>query len=269
VIFLTTSCGGGGDGGGDSTSAVSSGFTIITIDSSGDVGTDTSIAIDSNNNIHISYYDDYPNYNLKYATCSFNCTTPFNWTFITVDSSIDDVGWYTSIAVDSTDNVCISYYDYTNTALKYITKVSGSWSIPEIVDNLGDVGWYTSITIDSLDIIHISYYDNTTYDLKYATCSSNCTNQNNWSIEVVDSAGDVGEYSSIAIDSNDNVHISYYDSDNGNLKYATNVSGPWVTSTIDKSADVGLYTSIAIDTNNKVHISYYDWDNGNLKYAVK
>ena len=44
----------------------------------------------------------------------------------------------------------------------------------------------------------------------------------------LDSIGYVGGYSSIAIDSNNKVYISYYDTTNGDLKYATNVSGSWV-----------------------------------------
>jgi hypothetical protein len=74
--------------------------------------------------------------------------------------------------------------------------------------------------------------------------------------------------SSLAVDSNGSVHISYYDETNLDLKYATNSSGTWVTSTIDSTGDVGRYTSIALDTNNKVHISYYDLTNGKLKYAT-
>ena len=47
--------------------------------------------------------------------------------------------------------------------------------------------------------------------------------------KVVDSSGgDVGECTSIAIDTADKVHISYYDSSNSDLKYATNASGSWV-----------------------------------------
>jgi hypothetical protein len=88
-------------------------------------------------------------------------------------------------------------------------------------------------------------------------------------IEDVDSdAGYTKISPSIAIDSNNRVHISYYDLTNGDLKYATNAYGNWATTTIDSSGDVGKYNSIAIDSNNKVHISYYDATNQLLKYAT-
>ena len=59
----------------------------------------------------------------------------------------------------------------------------------------------------------------TNYDQKYATCSSGCSIASNWDIEFIDTTGDVGYYTSIAIDSNDDVHISYFDNTNDDLKY--------------------------------------------------
>lgn len=86
-------------------------------------------------------------------------------------------------------------------------------------------------------------------------------------LDAVDCAGNVGQYTSIAIDSNSNPHISYYDVTNGNLKHAWMEAGLWNKQVLDSSGDVGLYTSIAIDSSNIVHISYYDKTNGDLKYA--
>jgi PKD repeat protein len=62
-------------------------------------------------------------------------------------------------------------------------------------------------------------------------------------------------------------HISYYDSTNGDLKYARWMGSFWANQTIDSGGDVGKYTSIALDSNDYPHISYYDSTNGDLKYA--
>ena len=69
-------------------------------------------------------------------------------------------------------------------------------------------------------------------------------------------SGNSGDYNSIAVDSNDKVHIVFYRDDNSNLYHATNASGSWSTSSIETSNNVGKYCSIAIDSNDGLHVSY-------------
>ena len=227
---------------------------VSIIDSAGDVGPDSSIAVDSNNKVHISYVDNV-NADLKYAINASG-----SWVVSMIDGAEGAVGIHSSIGIDANNNVHISYYDVTNGHLKYATDPSGSWEISTI-DSTGDVGKYTSIAIDSNNKIHISYCDYTNFDLKYATNASG-----SWETFIVDSTGDVGKYTSIGVDSNDNVHISYIDNTNWYLKYATNASGLWTTFIVDSSMGFGI--SMAIDSNNKVHISYPAPTSSALKYAT-
>jgi hypothetical protein len=88
-----------------------------------------------------------------------------------------------------------------------------------------------------------------------------------WNIQTVDSAGLVGSYTSIALDSADHPHISYSDDTNHDLKYTYFDGAAWQNQTVDSTGDVGYDTSLALDSANRPHISYYDYTNGDLKYA--
>lgn len=86
---------------------------------------------------------------------------------------------------------------------------------------------------------------------------------------ILDSRGDVGKYSSIAVDSHGYSHISYYDATHRVLKYALIAGLETHISVVDNAADVGRYSAIAVDRAGNPHISYYDATNKDLKYAVK
>jgi hypothetical protein len=86
---------------------------------------------------------------------------------------------------------------------------------------------------------------------------------------VVDSVGMVGRSNSLAVDDNGGVHISYYDWIDGDVRYATNVSGNWESETVDSQGDVGYYTSLGVDRAGRVYIAYWDWTNRDLKVATK
>ncbi len=89
-----------------------------------------------------------------------------------------------------------------------------------------------------------------------------------WHLDVVDPAEGVGQYTSLALDSQSRPHISYYDSTNGDLKYAYFDGAAWQVQVVDSDGDVGRHTSLALDAADLPHISYYDVSDGDLKYAV-
>lgn len=90
-----------------------------------------------------------------------------------------------------------------------------------------------------------------------------------WVTTTVDSNGNVGLHSSIALDAANYAHISYYDTLNGDLKYAYQDATGWYTATLDSAGDVGQFTSLKVDSQGYAHISYYGVSNGDLKYAYQ
>jgi len=86
-------------------------------------------------------------------------------------------------------------------------------------------------------------------------------------IETVDSSGNVGTYTSLALDATGTPHISYHRSESGDLRYATRTDTGWRTQRVDRDENVGRYTSLALDAAGSPHISYYDAENRDLKYA--
>ncbi len=122
----------------------------------------TSVALDNRGYPHISC-SALGNRDLQYATWDGTA-----WDTQVVDS-VGDVGTWSSLALASNGDPCISYEDgYMNFDLKYAAWNGSSWDI-ETVDSTGYVGVYTSLALDTEGFAHISYYDYTNGDLKYAT----------------------------------------------------------------------------------------------------
>lgn len=273
-------------------------WEVEVVDEEGIVGKDTSIAIDSNDNIHISYFDS-TNHDLKYAMyngTAWNITTlgdSRGYTFIAVDSHgyphichirllasysivylhYNGSCWEEYIAVtntslgrhyyftlDSKDRPHISYYYKPSEDLRYTFFNGTAWE-NTVVETQGSTGYYSSLALDSHDFPHISYHDGTHEDLKYAF-----SNGTAWTIQTVDSTGWTGYDSSIDMDSSDLPHISYYDYTEEDLNYASFNGTEWNISILDSDGRKGTCSSLVIDNDDHPHIAYTDSKNNGLKY---
>lgn len=178
-------------------------------------------------------------------------------------------------------SISISGYvkDGSGTGINAVTvTVTGSTTAVVTTDSSGYYGLLKLSTGTYLITPSKTGYTFTPASITLTKITSNQSNQNfvgsiapapsSWVYTTVDSADYVGIYTSLAVDSNNKVHISYFDNTNANLKYATDATGSWVLSTLDSAGDVGQYPSIALDSNNKVHISYYNLSTSDLKYAT-
>jgi predicted regulator of Ras-like GTPase activity (Roadblock/LC7/MglB family) len=205
---------------------------------------------------------------LKIAHCqTTGCATSST---ATLENS-GNVGLHTSIAVGTDGLGILSYYDAVSGDLEVAHCNNTPCSSAEInsVDTTVDVGQYSAIAIGNDGLPLISYYDSTNGDLKVAHCSNVICSATN-SVETLDSTGDVGKQTSIAIGVDGRGIISYYDASNKDLKVAhcENVSCTTATITgVVTNGGIGDWNSITIGADGLGIISYYDEFNGELNVA--
>jgi hypothetical protein len=133
------------------------------------------------------------------GTSSSDSPTASGWQIQTVDSA-GNVGEFPSIAINPVSGLpAISYYDYTNSNLKYaVLDVWGSWTNETVDEYGGDAGEFSSLAFDSAGHPHIGYYRaQTPYSLKYATWDGSA-----WQTQYVDQDNS-GSWLSLALDSNE------------------------------------------------------------------
>ena len=252
------------------------------VDTENFAGLYPSIALDSNDNPHISYlhqctFDDdippnciNPRSDLKYAY--------WDGVFWSIEWFLDDGTIHvseSSIALDSNDEPRISFQDSGANAgnLLYVespTTLTYPDNIEYVdVDPQCRLGMHLCMELDSNDMPHIIYCDTTNHDLKYAYKTGS-----GWNIESLNTntmpTPEDDWFLSLVLDSNDRPHISYYDNNSKCVKYARKIGVTWEFFLVDyvgTTSSVGGATSIDLDSCDYPHISYYDRTNGDLMYA--
>ncbi len=244
--------------------------SYLALDSTGSVGTYSSIAIGSDGFPVISYYDA-TGTNLKFIKCGNADCSSGNITR-QLDTPIGGIGSYTSIIVPADGLPFIAYYASSGGDLKTIKCGDASCSTTTITlaDNGGtnNVGQYTSVALANDGYPMIAYYDVTALDLKYLKCGNAACNSGN-TIVSLDSANSVGSYASIAKGADGFPVISYSDSVNADLKVIK--CGDVLCSTgnaitaVDTVNSVGYYLSIVVPADGLPFIVEYTSSGGDTK----
>jgi hypothetical protein len=288
LVLLTTNRGAGND-------CTNLNWDCYTIDSTGDVGSNPSIVLDSSNRPWVSYWDA-TNTSLKIArnvvSGGTGCAIATTWTCITIDNTSTDYGFNSSIAINpGDDNPWVVYNGLATDKNLKIAKYDGAgngacgadWVCTTIKS--GNVGGSVSLAFDSPGKAWVAYADVTNNDLYVAkevgASGTGCTSSA-WTCSLVDSYGEVGQSANLAFDANgkawvvyeqkntgqsDRLKIAHYTSDNGTGCQGSN--GTWNCEYLDgqTSNKIGLSAGIAFNPDGDIYVTYYDETGADLKFA--
>ena len=115
---------------------------------------------------------------------------------------------------------------------------------------------------DAAGNAHISYFDNVDSDLVYHYESAGTLYR-----VVLASEGDTGHATSIALDADEAVYISYADHTTNSVHVMTDRSGDWVDETVDASVGDCGATAITLDDAGNIHVLYNDYASRDVFYA--
>ena len=236
------------------------------VDSDGDVGLFTSLALDWDGNAYIAYYDRTNGIvKLAYQQNKQWATRNVETIGLMQADEVSNDPLRISLVLDRSGQPLIAYHSYISNNLKIAHWTGQNWDI-EIVDNNSNVGEYSSLALNPEGYPGISYhsaYTNTQNGtLKYAEFDGK-----EWNIEVVDHSGKkFGAFSSLAFDKKGNPHISYFDDERDTLKYAVRKNGIWqITGITANRLRLGFYSSIALDNNDNPYIAYFEFRGRDLR----
>lgn len=228
------------------------------------VGTYSSLAVDSNGNVHVVYVN--ANEGIKYG---FRQASSGKWYSMYVDAL---QGWTTATAGIALDHDQNPHICYTVGQLRYAAWDGKKWRSQQIDPGAGQVAFTCTVAVAPDGTPHVTWYqygapDGSNYlHIKHAALQSGI-----WIARTLDLEPQTGKWQSIALDANGNPHVTYDSFVNGGLKYASWDGKQWIVRLVDSRttkpgiSTLGMGNYLVLFEDGKAGISYYD-DNS-LMYA--
>ena len=230
------------------------------------------VAVDSNNHIHMTWFDLSPrNYEMFYKKSTDGGTT---WitkrlTYNLGGSQAPD------LAIDSNNHIHMVWADYTPGNYDIYYKRSTDGGITWTTKHLSwTSGWSSSpaIAVDGNNHIHAVWYDETpgNYEIFYKKSTDGGTM---WTTKRLTWTSGGSFNADIAVDTNNHIHVVWYDDTPGNkeifYKRSTDGGTAWTTKRLTTTSGDSRIPSIAADSSNYIHVAWHDNTPGNLEIFYK
>jgi hypothetical protein len=185
-----------------------------------------------------------------------------------------DAGYFSSLVIDPAGTPHIAYNNGKkgdSASLMYATRNGTVWTSTVIQKTRS---YNPSMVLDRAGLLHVAYSTaGSGGPIMYAVQDASGT----WQVRSVANAYDsssgkmrhAGYQLSLALDSAENPHITYYDTVNKDLRYVSWNGTDWNTETVHASGDVGKFSSLAINDGDQPFIGYYDTMDQELRFATK
>ena len=268
VPLLVAGCGGGG------------GTAITNVSDNPGDSLSPRLMVDREDDLHLVCFDiSTGNNEILYAEKAGDSgwTKPFNI------SNNPSHSRSPSLAVDSQGTTHVAWHDYApgNFDIFYSQKPKGgTWSEPYNVTNNQEPSSNPALAVDSQGTVHLAWQQDTlkeNTDLYYTDIYYAFRNRDGTWSEAVNVSHNDGDsfYPSIAVDSQDNIHIVWCDNTPGNedIFYATkSKGGEWSEpANISNNSGDSEYPMLVADSQDTLHLAWCDFTQGNweILYSSK
>ena len=235
-------------------------WTAETVDAD---GVQTSIAVDQNQNLHISYVSGVVKYGFRPADSS-------HWFTMDIAPAGGYPDLFTRLTLDPDGNPQICF---TPGVLKYASFENHRWNVQQVDPQSGLIEYTCSLAVGADGTRHVVWYQYGAPAGGYFLHVKHAVLLNGvWMARTVDFDGQSGKWNSMVLDAQGNPHVTYDSFLKGELKYAYWDGKEWKRTVVD-SPNIspnglnshGLGSSLVLNGDGKAQISYEE-DN-TVKYA--